>query len=93
MLLLFVSATLLARNEPSDQSCGSGWWLFNLGFFLTFGPLFAKTWRIYKIFMRKEMTVIRITDLNLMVRLGIGLCVELILLGAMHATDPFAART
>jgi hypothetical protein len=32
-----------------------------MGFFLTFAPLFAKCWRIYKIFMRKEMTVIRIT--------------------------------
>jgi hypothetical protein len=83
---------LLTRNDPSDTSCAGGWWLVNIGFFLTFGPLFAKCWRIYKIFMRKEMTVVKLTDLNLFARLGVMLAIELILLGAMHQVDPVKAR-
>jgi hypothetical protein len=39
--------------------------------------------------MRKEMNVIRITDLALMVRLLIAFSFELLMLGIMHGVDPF----
>lgn len=67
---LFISGGLLARDAPTNSTCSSGWWMLNVGFFMAFGPLFAKTWRIYKIFLRKEMTVVKITDASLMLRLG-----------------------
>jgi hypothetical protein len=44
MLMLFVSGTLLARDEPTQTLCTGGWWMVNIGFYLTFGPLFAKSW-------------------------------------------------
>jgi ABC-type phosphate transport system substrate-binding protein len=44
MLFLFISGALLTQNDPSNHTCESGWWLLNVGFFLTFSPLFAKTW-------------------------------------------------
>jgi heme/copper-type cytochrome/quinol oxidase subunit 4 len=44
MLLLFMSGSLLARDEPTDTLCTGGWWMANIGFYLTFGPLFAKSW-------------------------------------------------
>jgi heme/copper-type cytochrome/quinol oxidase subunit 4 len=78
MLLMFISGSLLTHNDPTDTSCNSGWWLLNIGFHMTFGPLFAKCWRIYKIFMRKEMTVIRLTDANLFARLAILIAAELV---------------
>jgi uncharacterized membrane protein len=78
LLMLFLSGTLLARSDPTNATCESGWWLLNVGFLMTFGPLFAKTWRIYKIFMRKEMTVIRLTDTSLFVRLAIGLAFDMV---------------
>jgi hypothetical protein len=59
LLMLFISGALLARDEPTNATCAGGWWILNIGFYMTFGPLFAKSWRIYKIFMRKEMTVVR----------------------------------
>jgi hypothetical protein len=43
--------------------------------------------------MRKEMTVIRLTDMNLMFRLGVGLAFEVMMLGIMQAVDPVMART
>jgi hypothetical protein len=47
--------------------------------------------RIYKIFMRKEMTVIRLTDASLMFRLSIGLAFEVMMLGIMEGVDPVTA--
>jgi hypothetical protein len=91
LLFLFISASLLTKGEPTDTSCTSGWWLANIGFYMTFGPLFAKSWRIYKIFMRKEMTVVKLSDMNLMFRLAIGLILELVLLGIMQRVDPVIA--
>jgi heme/copper-type cytochrome/quinol oxidase subunit 4 len=78
LLMLFISGTFLMHASPTDVSCGAGWWLANLGFTLTFGPLFVKCWRIYKIFMRKEMTVVRLTDANLFIRLSIALAIEIV---------------
>jgi hypothetical protein len=49
--------------------------------------------RIYKIFMRKEMTVIRLTDASLMFRLGVGLAFEIMMLGIMQAVDPVMSQT
>jgi heme/copper-type cytochrome/quinol oxidase subunit 4 len=78
LLMLFISGTFLMRSSPTNLSCSSGWWLVNIGFTLTFGPLFVKCWRIYKIFMRKEMTVIKLTDLNLFTRLAFALIAEIV---------------
>jgi heme/copper-type cytochrome/quinol oxidase subunit 4 len=78
ILFMFISGALLTKEYPTDITCGSGWWLANLGFTLTFGPLFVKCWRIYKIFMRKEMTVVRLTDANLFFRLFMGLAAEIV---------------
>jgi heme/copper-type cytochrome/quinol oxidase subunit 4 len=78
IVLLFVSGASLSVATPTNATCRSGWWTLNMGFFLTFAPLFAKCWRIYKIFMRKEMTVIRITDSKLALRLIVAFSCELV---------------
>lgn len=92
ILFMFISGALLTKEYPTDMTCGFGWWFVNLGFTLTFGPLFVKCWRIYKIFMRKEMTVVRLTDANLFLRLFLALTAELLFLGAMQASDPFKSQ-
>ena len=58
---------------------------------MLFGALFAKTWRISQIFMRKEMSVVRITDGNLAGRLAFGLALELVFLGIIEVVDPITA--
>jgi hypothetical protein len=78
LILLFVGGIFLSQSTPTDTSCRAAWWTINLGFFTTFAPLFAKCWRIYKIFMRKEMTIIRITDSKLGTRMAIALAIELV---------------
>jgi hypothetical protein len=48
MLFLFTSGPLLTRSIPTSRFCESGWWMMNIGFYLTFGPLFAKAWYVLK---------------------------------------------
>ena len=93
LAMLFLSGIFFSYANPTDESCGAAFWLLDLGFYLTFAPLFAKSWRIYKIFMRTQMSVLKITDAMLLGRLGAGLVLELVLLALVHALDPVMART
>lgn len=84
VVLMFVAAFFLSFQYPTNASCGIMFWFANNGVFFTFAyawclccvltscdrPLFGKTWRVYKIFMRSQMTVIKITDAGLAVRIG-----------------------
>ena len=46
-------------------------WLGSLGFTLTFAPLFMKTWRIYRIFDRKALNVVKISNRKLNGLIGV----------------------
>ena len=56
-------------------------------------PFFAKTWRIYKIFMRTKMQVVKITNTMLFMRIGLFLGIDAVrgasarLLPSLHAWD------
>ena len=54
-------------------------WLFAIGYALVLGSLFVKTYRIDRIFNNKKMYM-KISDLQLLVYLGIIVLVEVILL-------------
>ncbi|XP_063684939.1 gamma-aminobutyric acid type B receptor subunit 2-like isoform X2 [Bolinopsis microptera] len=56
-------------------------WVFFIGFTTTFGALFAKTWRVYAIFTSKQPRNMILSDLKLMILIGILLSVDVILLG------------
>ena len=55
---------------PTSASCTASIWLGHLGFGLLFGSLFAKTFRVAKIFDTKELKVKRISDASLGVRVA-----------------------
>ncbi|GLV43267.1 uncharacterized protein CBL_14055 [Carabus blaptoides fortunei] len=55
-------------------------WLREIGFSLTYGALMLKTWRISVIFRVRSAKAVKITDLNLMKRLGIIVAVFSVLL-------------
>src|SRR4051794_14999555 len=102
---MFISGYFFSRPDPSDEICGAAFWyslswfrgLYHVvyrtsmfGFSITFAPLFAKAWRIYKvpkrittkfavqIFMRTKMTVVKISDFNLAGRVAAYLLLELV---------------
>jgi gamma-aminobutyric acid type B receptor len=47
--LLFGSALTMIQTQ-SQSLCMLQSWLFNIGFTLSYGSLFTKTWRLHKIF-------------------------------------------
>ena len=78
---LFGSGFLLVAPVTSF-SCSAFSWLLNIGLMLTFSPLFAKTWRIYRIFGRKKLSVILISNTKLLLLCGGILSMELLLMAA-----------
>ena len=87
LVCLFLATVLLALS-PTTVSCSAMNWMWNLGFDLTFAPLFAKTWRIWRIFGRKKLTVIKISNRKLLVLVAAQLLVDLVLLSVWQSLSP-----
>ena len=87
LLLLF--ASIIALVSPvTATSCSAFQWLLNLGITLTFGPLFAKTWRIYRIFGRRKLSVVKISNGKLMAIVVVLFVVELLLMALWQGISP-----
>ena len=79
LLVLFAAGYLLV-SSVSQVSCAAFSWLVNVGLMLTFSPLFAKTWRIYRIFGRKKLSVVTISNRRLLAMVAALLCGEALLM-------------
>jgi hypothetical protein len=84
MLILAGCQVLLASNyftttQSTDARCAAQWWLLTIGFSLTFAPLFIKTYRIYRIFDVKQLTVLRMPTSQLAMLLAAVIGVDLVL--------------
>ena len=79
--LLFGSGFALVA-PVSTTSCSVFSWLLNFGLLLCFAPLFAKTWRIYRIFGRKKLSVVAISNRKLLSMVLILVLAELVLMVA-----------
>ena len=87
VLCLFLAAVVLVL-PTSDSTCNAVSWLWNVGFTLSLGPLFAKTWRIYQIFGRKKLSVVRISNKKLSVMVAGQLLVDIVLMAVWQALSP-----
>ena len=65
VMLLFLAGFTLV-SPVTTGSCAAFSWLLVLGIQTTFAPLFAKTWRIYRIFGRKKLSVVQISNRKLL---------------------------
>lgn len=79
--LLFGSVIALV-SDVSAMSCSAFSWLVNLGLMVTFVPLFARVWRIYRIFGRKKLSVVRLSNRKLMFLVGVFWMIELAFMAA-----------
>jgi gamma-aminobutyric acid type B receptor len=77
--------TLADRSQ--SWSCLAVPWLLSCGFALTFGSLFAKTWRLYKIFGTTKLRVVKITNKDLLAFVGALLLVDTIIVAAWAGAD------
>ncbi|XP_069187445.1 uncharacterized protein [Procambarus clarkii] len=65
------STTLVLYPIPTIVTCSLRVWLREIGFSLAYGALMLKTWRISVIFRVRSAKAVKITDLDLMKRLGV----------------------
>ena len=81
ILCMYMSVIFLVLS-PSFHSCAAMGWTLQLGYTLTFAPLVAKSYRIYRIFGRKRLRVLRITDRHLLLFVAVMVAVDAVLLTA-----------
>ncbi|XP_025834712.1 probable G-protein coupled receptor 158 [Agrilus planipennis] len=63
--------TVVMYPRPNIYTCTIRIWLREIGFSLTYGALMLKTWRISVIFRVRSAKAVKITDTNLLKRLGV----------------------
>ncbi|XP_012273429.1 probable G-protein coupled receptor CG31760 isoform X2 [Orussus abietinus] len=88
--------TIVMYPRPNVVTCTVRVWLREIGFSLTYGALMLKTWRISVIFRVKSAKAVKITDMNLLKRLGIIVTIFSVFLGIRTLVAPpvvIVART
>jgi len=75
-------------GTTTDATCVLREWFFGFGYVMLFGALFAKTFRIYKLFANSEYKVIAIYNWQLLVAVFV-LEVILIIILAVWTAEPF----
>lgn len=73
--------------EARTATCYLRFWLIGVGFVVMFGALFAKTWRIMRIFTTTDLRIFQITNTNLIAVLGILVGIEVALLAIWSGTS------
>ena len=68
------------------RDCAAFNWLLNLGFSLSFGPLFAKVWRVWRIFGRQALRVVKINNWMLASMVAVLLAFDTIVLSVWQAS-------
>jgi hypothetical protein len=63
----------------NDAHCAASAWFLTLGFTMTFASLFIKTFRVWRIYARKNLRVLRMKDSQLLVAVGVFLLIDVII--------------
>ena len=87
--LLYTAGFLLVAPATA-ASCSAFSWSLNFGLMLCFAPLFAKTYRIYRIFGRKKLSVVQLGNRKLFLLVLVMLSVECVLMAAWQGVGPVA---
>lgn len=84
LMYLTIFAWLL---ESRTAACHMRFWLLGMGFVICFGALFAKTFRVMRIFGSKSLTVFRISNGQLLLGLAALILIEAVLLAIWSGTS------
>ena len=87
-VMLLFGAILALVLTPTASSCAAFSWLIQLGFTVTFAPLFAKAYRIYRIFGRRKLSVVKISNRRLLAAVILTILADVILLSVWHSVAP-----
>lgn len=91
-ILSFMALIAWVSPSVSSNSCGAFAWFSQLGFTLTFGPLFAKTYRIYRIFNKKHLKIVKITNAHLSLLVCALVLYDILLLSIWQGISPFSPQ-
>ena len=86
-LLHVFAAIVFLVLPPTSFSCSALNWCIQLGFTLLFTPILAKAWRIWRIFGRRKLHVVKVTNSRLLTAILAATVCDLILLAAWYATS------
>ncbi|XP_052793069.1 gamma-aminobutyric acid type B receptor subunit 2-like [Mya arenaria] len=64
--LCYITVFIKTTGTHYTSVCEARTWCFCLGFTITFGSLFSKTWRVYRIFTNKKLLRMTIKDYQLL---------------------------
>ena len=87
--LMFTAGFLLVATATAS-TCSAFSWTVNVGLMLCFAPLFAKTYRIYRIFGRKKLSVVQLSNRKLLLIVLCMLLVEAVLMAVWQGVGPIA---
>ena len=87
ILCIYVSIVLLVQT-PSSAMCSGFTWTTQLGFTLIFSPLFAKSYRIYRIFGRRKLTVIKLSNRKLFIGVVTAVLADIVVLSLWQGVSP-----
>ena len=77
--ILGLSTVFLWTGEPTDVQCGLRPWVAPIAFVLIVGPMFAKTYRIWKLFSGKGFFAQKISDMTVLMYVGAMMVPPLVL--------------
>jgi gamma-aminobutyric acid type B receptor len=80
-------------GEATDATCALRNWLFNCLFTLAFGSIFAKTWRVWRVFSNTHLKKIRLTNMDTLKVMLILFAAEAIVLTLGQIISPYKATT
>ncbi|XP_076112984.1 putative G-protein coupled receptor 156 isoform X1 [Mytilus galloprovincialis] len=75
------------RYQEATVTCQMRLWMIVFGVSLVFGPIFSKSWRVYKIFRNAGIKKVVIKDKKLFMICGIVLCLDAFLLFLWQIID------
>eukprot|EP00211_Chloroparvula_japonica_P000105 CAMPEP_0119121066 /NCGR_PEP_ID=MMETSP1310-20130426/1857_1 /TAXON_ID=464262 /ORGANISM="Genus nov. species nov., Strain RCC2339" /LENGTH=1337 /DNA_ID=CAMNT_0007110603 /DNA_START=126 /DNA_END=4139 /DNA_ORIENTATION=- len=78
-MILGYSCIFLWTGEPTDVQCGLRPWIASIAFVLLVGPMFAKTYRIWRLFSNKGFFAPKISDIQVLAYVGAMMVFPLIL--------------
>ena len=87
-LLHITGAIVTLGLTQTNASCIAFTWCTQLGFTLVFAPLFAKAYRIYRIFGRRKLKVVKLTNRKLLVAVGITFAIDAVYVAVWNSVAP-----
>ncbi|UJR15409.1 hypothetical protein I4U23_002356 [Adineta vaga] len=91
VLLMGIDSSLLGiRNSEAAMNfiCAARIWTLSIGFTISFGAIFSKTWRVHTIFTNVNASKRAIKDYRLFIFVGILFALDTILLASWQILDP-----